>query len=204
MNVLVTAGPTREYIDGVRFISNASSGKMGYAVAAAAIAAGHDVTLLTGPVHLDPPGGVAVVAFVSVADLASALAERFDACDAVVMAAAVGDFTVAAHAGTKLRRTAGPVTIELVPTEDLLAGLARRRRGGQVLIGFAVEQGDPLAGAGAKLTAKGVDYVVVNTPAAFAADAGEAAIVSRGGVVLPWAERSKRQLAREIVALLGR
>jgi len=199
---LVTAGPTREPIDSVRFLTNASSGKMGYAVAAAAAKAGHDVTLLTGPVALDPPAGVKVVRFVTVADLAAALDEHFDACDVLVMAAAVGDFTVADPSAVKLRRSAGPVTLELTPTEDLLASVAARRRDGQLLIGFAVADVDPDAVARDKLAAKGIDYIVVNTPAAMAEDQSRAAILSPEGFVLPWDRRSKHELAAGIIGLI--
>ncbi|NLF32299.1 MAG: hypothetical protein GX591_15595 [Planctomycetes bacterium] len=199
--VLVTAGPTREPIDSVRFITNASSGRMGYAVAAAAAGRGHDVTLLAGPVALPPPPGVDVVPFVTVADLAAALDAHFDRCDVLVMAAAVGDFTVARPAATKLRRGAGPLTLELIPTTDLLAGLAARRRPGQVLIGFAVADVDPDAVAREKLAAKRLDYIVVNTPAAMGTDASRAAILSPYGFALPWAARTKTELAEAIVGL---
>jgi phosphopantothenoylcysteine decarboxylase / phosphopantothenate---cysteine ligase len=204
LSVLVTAGPTREPIDPVRFITSASSGKMGYAVAEAAAAAGHDVTLLSGPVALTAPAGVTVVPFVTVADLKSALDDRFDHCDVLVMAAAVGDYTVAHPAAVKLRRSAGAVTLELIPTDDLLAAVAARRRGGQLLIGFTVADVDPDAVAREKLTAKGLDYIVVNTPAAMAADISRAAILSPDGVVLPWERRTKRQLAEAIAALIAR
>ena len=202
MNILITAGPTREFIDPVRFITNGSSGRMGYAVAAAAVEAGHRVTLLTGPVALTPPEGVTVVPFVTVAELGAALDEHFDACDALIMTAAVGDFTVGAPSPTKLRRAAGPVTVELTPTEDLLAGVAARRREGQILIGFAVEDTDPQATARAEMAAKGVDYVVVNTPAAMAAADSEAAILAPDHVVLEWGRRSKEELAEKIVGML--
>lgn len=205
MHVLVTAGPTREPIDSVRFITNASSGRMGYAVAAAAEEAGHRVTLLTGPVSLAPPPGVEVARFVTVEDLRDALDARFDACDALVMAAAVGDFAVRNPSPAKIPRAGGPVTIDLVPTEDLLAGLGARRRPGQVLIGFAVEDAADAAGkARAEMARKRTDYTVVNTPAALSAARSLAAILSPAGVVLPWAERSKDDLAREIVRLLAR
>jgi len=218
MKVIVTAGPTREPIDSVRFITNASSGKMGVACAAAAAAAGHEVTLVAGPVALDPPAGVEVVRFVSVSELAAAVEKRFAGCDALIMAAAVGDFTVAERAAGKLPRAGGPVRITLVPTEDILAGLGARKGPGQVLVGFAVEDvppsaraadeappegaPDPLAKAHAELTAKGCDYLVLNAPAAMGADASEACILSADGLVLEWARRSKKALAREIVNLL--
>ncbi len=205
MKVLVTAGPTREYIDPVRFISNGSSGKMGYAIAAAAADAGHDVTLLSGPVSLRPPDGVEMVHFVTVAELGADLNQRFDNCDVLVMVAAVGDFNVCGPSPTKLRRMAGPVTIELIPTMDLLAELGRRRRDDQVLVGFAVEDVDPETSAREEMGRKNTDFVVVNTPEALAADHSRAAVLARGGdVVVPWADRPKDELARAIVGLFGR
>ena len=202
MNVIVTAGPTREYIDTVRFITNASSGKMGYACAAAAVAAGHEVTLITGPVALEAPRGVECVRIVSVDDLRRALTLRFDACDALIMSAAVGDFTVENAAETKIPRSGGPVKLLLLPTEDLLAGVARRRRDDQVLIAFAVEDEGDEEKAYREMTAKGCDFVVLNGPAAMGADASEACIIGREGIVLPWARRSKTALAAEIIKLL--
>jgi phosphopantothenoylcysteine decarboxylase/phosphopantothenate--cysteine ligase len=205
MKLLVTAGPTREPIDAVRFITNASSGQMGYAVAAAGVAAGMEVTLLSGPVALAAPAGCEIVHFITVADLKGSLESRFTGCDALVMAAAVGDFAVRKTAEGKLHRAAGPVTVTLVPTEDLLGGLAARKRPGQRIVAFAVEEPPPdraQAAAAGKLAPKGADFIVVNTPAAMAADTSEAAILSPTGVVLPWARRPKTDLARQIIRLL--
>ena len=207
MKVIVTAGPTREYIDTVRFITNASSGKMGYAIAAAAVADGHDVTLLTSPVAMAAPERCRVVKFVSVADLKKALEERFDSCDALVMAAAVGDFRVDKPFPSKLRRKSGPVVLRLFPTEDILASLGERKTPRQKIIAFAVEDG-PFeqieAKARQEMITKNADYVVVNTPLAMSASDSEAAILSRESVILPWASRPKEALAREIVKLFGR
>ena len=203
MKVVVTAGPTREYIDTVRFITNASSGRMGYACAAAAVEAGHDVTLITGPVALAPPRGVRVVEILTVTGLKEALDVHFPGCDALIMAAAVGDFTVAEARDTKIPRSAGPVQISLLPTPDLVAGLGKRRRKGQVLICFAVEDDGDEKKARAEMKAKKCDYVVLNTPTAMAAAESEACILSRKKAMLPWGPRPKEALAREIIALLG-
>ena len=179
---------------------------MGYAVAAVAAAAGHEVTLLTGPVALAPPAGCEVVRFVSVDDLKQALAVRFGDCDVLVMAAAVGDFRPERRVEGKIPRGGGPVTLQLVPTEDLLAGLAGGRRSGQVVVAFAVED-PPLeraeAKARAEMAAKGADLVVVNTPAAMGAEESDACILSPRGTAVPWGRRGKQQLAEEIVKLLG-
>lgn len=211
MRIIVTAGPTREYIDAVRFISNASSGRMGCAAATAALEEGHDVTLLAGAIcdgllASAKQSGSKVVPFVSVTDLAEALELHFPDCDALVMAAAVGDFRTETGFPGKLSRGDGPVTLRLFPTEDLLAGLRSRKRSDQVVVAFAVEDGlraEIEQKARAKLIAKNADYVVVNTTAAIAAKKSFACILSAAGVVLPWAERPKEQLARKIVKLLG-
>ena len=205
MRVLVTAGPTREHIDSVRFITNASSGQMGYGVAAAAVAAGHEVTLLTGPVALAPPAGCRAVRFLSVDDLKNALNASFHDCDALVMTAAVGDFSPERRVEGKIPRSAGPVTVRLIPTEDLLAGIAERKRPGQVVVAFAVEEPprqQAEARARSEMAAKGADFVVVNTPEAMSAAESDACVLSPGGVVVPWARRGKQQLAEEIVKLL--
>lgn len=207
MRVLVTAGPTREYLDAVRFITNASSGRMGYAVAAAAVAAGCEVTLLTGPVALPPPAGCEVVRFVSVDELKGSLGECFPACDALVMAAAVGDFSPERRVEGKIPRSGGPVTVRLLPTEDVLAGVAAGKRPGQVVVAFAVEappRERAAAKARAEMSAKGADFVVVNTPAAMGAADSDACILSPDGGPLPWGERSKQELAEQIVAILPR
>lgn len=206
MKILVTAGPTREYIDPVRFITNASSGRMGYALAAAAARAGYQVTLISGPVCLPCPQGVRKVDIVSVDDLQHAMADAFGACDALIMTAAVGDFAVAEYSPVKISRKAGPIGLHLVPTPDVLASVAAGKRPGQTVVAFAVESGSP-AQAQAKaldeMHAKHADYVVVNTPAAMSADDSEAAILSARGVVLAWARRPKEELAQAIIALLG-
>ena len=204
MRVLISAGPTREHIDEVRFITNASSGKMGYACAAVAVEAGHDVTLVSGPVAVEPPAGCEVVRVVSVGDLKAALEERFEGCDGLIMAAAVGDFTVdGGPRRGKIPRSAGPLELRLVPTPDILAGLGRRRRPDQVLVAFAVEARRDEAKARREMLAKGCDYVVLNAPAAMSAEASEACILSREGTVLRWARRPKVELARRIISLLG-
>jgi phosphopantothenoylcysteine decarboxylase/phosphopantothenate--cysteine ligase len=237
MRIIVTAGPTREYIDTVRFITNASSGRMGIAIAAAAARAGHDVTLLAGDIllfgdteqgegshqPLAAPRGlraptdaekknvpllspqVRIVRFTTVADLKAALEERFDACDVLVMAAAVGDFQVKNPMPAKIRRACGPITITLFPTEDILAGLGKRKRPGQRIVAFAVEDGSSEAiekKARAEMAAKNADFVVVNTPAAMAAAESTAAMLGLQGLVIPWARRPKEQLAVLIVESL--
>jgi phosphopantothenoylcysteine decarboxylase / phosphopantothenate---cysteine ligase len=161
--VLVTAGGTREPIDSVRFISNRSSGRMGLALAAAAASRGAQVTLVAANVALAPPPGVRVVPVSSAAELGAACEREFEACDVLLMAAAVADFRPVNPADHKLKKDAGPPTIELEPTVDVISALAASRRSDQVIVGFAAEHGDrALAYARAKLERKRVDAIVVN------------------------------------------
>ena len=204
MHILITAGPTREHIDTVRFITNASSGKMGYACARAARAAGHKVTLITGPVALPAPEGCRVVRITTVEELTQALGREFPRCDALIMSAAVGDFTVRPRRRSKIPRAGGPVRITLVPTPDVLAGVSRQKRPGQTIISFAVEDRGNVAKARREMAGKRADFTVLNTPAAMAADRSLACVLSPTGLAIPWARRDKTALARAIIALLGR
>ena len=171
--VLVTAGPTFEDIDPVRFVGNRSSGRMGYAVAGEAARRGAAVVLVTGPTHLDPPAGVDVVRVRSAADMHRAVMERAAGADAVVMAAAVADYTPQTVAAQKVAKSDGGWSLPLVRTTDILADLGRlpsRATGRPVLIGFAAETHDVVAHADAKRRRKGVDLIVANDVAR--ADAG--------------------------------
>lgn len=163
--VLVTAGPTFEDLDPVRFIGNRSSGRMGYAVAAEAARRGAAVTLVTGPTHLDPPAGVAVVRVRSAADMHAAVMARAGAVQAVVMAAAVADYTPETVAAQKVAKKDGGWTVPLTRTVDILAALGQlpsRAERRPVLIGFAAETHDVLDHAEAKRARKGVDLIVAN------------------------------------------
>ena len=159
--VLVTAGGTREAIDPVRFIGNRSSGRMGYAIAEAAQHRGARVILVSAPTSLTPPAGCEVVPVVSAHEMREAVMQRLGEATIVVMAAAVSDYRVKHVAEQKLKRT-GERTLELKPTEDILAEVARKRREGTLVIGFAAETENVLANGRAKLDRKGVDAIVVN------------------------------------------
>ncbi|HAS82738.1 MAG TPA: bifunctional 4'-phosphopantothenoylcysteine decarboxylase/phosphopantothenoylcysteine synthetase, partial [Verrucomicrobia bacterium] len=137
MKLLVTAGPTREFLDPVRFLSNRSTGKMGYAVAAAGVARGHEVVLVSGPVSLPPPVGVSTLRVVSAADMLEAVFASFDTCDALVMSAAVADWRPKNRAVQKLKKNTMSGTLELERTVDILRALRERRRTEQTVIGFA-------------------------------------------------------------------
>ncbi len=160
LRVVVSAGGTREPIDAVRVIANRSSGKQGYAIAAAAAGRGADVTLVS-TVELPTPAGVTVEAVETAADMEAAMA-RHAAADVVVMAAAVADFRPKAPAAGKIKKHDGTPEIVLEPTPDILAGLGRAKRPGQTLVGFAAETDDLVANARGKLEAKRVDLIVAN------------------------------------------
>ncbi len=161
VRVLVTAGPTREPIDAVRFIGNRSSGRQGYAVADEAARRGADVTLVSGPTALPDPFGVRVVRVETASEMHGAVEAAYSDCDLVVMAAAVADMRPAAPASGKLKKDAAPETLQLERTEDILAALGRRK-GTRVLVGFAAETEHVLEHAREKLTAKNLDLVVAN------------------------------------------
>ncbi len=167
MRLIITAGPTREPIDPVRFIGNRSSGRVGFALAADAAQRGHEVTLLLGPVMLprdEVPAAVNVVAFETTQQLSDQLHQRFDRCDVLIMAAAVADYTPTVfHTGKLPRRADGSLTIELSPTADVVAGVAKTKRSNQRIIGFALEEESVLQDrARKKLERKGIDAIVAN------------------------------------------
>jgi phosphopantothenoylcysteine decarboxylase / phosphopantothenate---cysteine ligase len=186
VRVLVTAGGTREPIDSVRFIGNSSSGRMGFALARQAARRGAEVTLLAANTELPVPAAVRVVDVRTAAELKAACEREFDACDVLLMAAAVADFRPREAAGHKLKKDLGPPSIALEPTADILSGLADRRRPGQLLFGFAAEHGEHAVEYGLeKLERKRLDAVVVNDISrpgiGFDAAENEVTIVLAGG-----------------------
>ncbi|BFU97033.1 MAG: fused 4'-phosphopantothenoylcysteine decarboxylase; phosphopantothenoylcysteine synthetase, FMN-binding [Nitrospira sp.] len=201
--VLVSAGPTQEPIDPVRYISNRSSGKMGYALAEAAQVRGASVVLVTGPTALSPPPGVEIVSVETAEEMSKALTVRLSWATVVIMSAAVADFRPKHPAAQKWKKHQfeNPV-LDLEPTGDILAGLSTRRTG-QLLVGFAAETADLLRHAKQKLETKGVDLIVANdvtTPGAgFGSDQNAATLIDRDGTVSEFALRSKRRLADDIL-----
>ncbi len=179
MHILITAGPTREYFDSVRFLSNASSGKMGYAMAAEAARRGHAVVLISGPVDRAPLTGVECIRVVSAKEMLDAAVGRFDECHAAVMAAAVCDYRPTVRADCKLPKALAPGRVALEATEDICARLGRVK-GNRVVVGFALEDHDHHAHAEDKLDRKGCDAIVLNRPATIDADAGEIEVLRAG------------------------
>jgi len=164
VRVLVGAGRTEEPLDPVRVLTNRSSGKMGFALAEAARDRGARVTVVAGVTSIDPPHGVEIVPVVTAAEMERAMRAEAARADLVLMAAAVADYRPASTSRTKIKRSSSSLQMDLVPNPDILAGIASRRRAGQVLVGFALETTGGLANARAKLKAKGVDLMVLNSP----------------------------------------
>ncbi|HUW99763.1 MAG: phosphopantothenoylcysteine decarboxylase [Phycisphaerae bacterium] len=202
MKILITAGPTREHLDPVRFLSNASSGRMGCAVAEAALEAGHHVTLVLGPCPALSPDGVEVVRVTSAQEMFEAVAERFDACDVFIAAAAVADYRPEAPRSGKIKKTDPRLTLDLVRTPDILAEMSRRRRK-QILIGFCLETEDLETRARGKLEAKRLDLVVANGPEAVAAERLDALLIQRNGRCERLSDVTKADLAQAILKALA-
>jgi phosphopantothenoylcysteine decarboxylase/phosphopantothenate--cysteine ligase len=171
--VLVTAGPTREAIDPVRFLSNPSTGAMGYALAAEAARRGARVLLISGPTHLVAPPAVSVIRVTTHGEMRSAVLEHFAGQDAVIMAAAVGDYRVASPASSKIKKGEAAWSLPLERTEDILQEVGLRRDEGSLLVGFALETERLEENARAKLAAKGLDWIVANDPSEPGAGFGE-------------------------------
>src|SRR5690606_29444768 len=162
-HVLVTAGPTREAVDPVRYLSNRSSGKMGYAIAREAAQRGARVTLVSGPTALDSPPGVTVERVTTAAEMHEAVLRHLDA-DLIIGAAAVADYMPATVSDRKLKKDDGFQSIELAPAVDILADVGNRKRAGQVIVGFALETHDEERNARRKMAAKNLDWIVINNP----------------------------------------
>lgn len=186
--LLITAGPTREAIDPVRFITNPSSGKMGYAIARAAAMRGGRVTLISGPTVLTPPLGVACVQVTTAAEMAAAVLERMDQTDVIIKTAAVADFRPAATENLKIKKDQAALTLTLERTQDILKSVGERKKN-QILVGFAAETHELDAFAAEKLKAKNLDLIVGNligTPdAGFAADTNRATLYFKDGTREP-------------------
>ena len=202
MRVLITAGPTREYLDPVRYLSNASSGRTGAALAKAALLAGHQVTLVLGPCPAEPPEGAEVVRVTTAEEMREAVAARFDACDVFIASAAVSDYRPVERRPEKIKKGETHLTVELERTPDTLAEMARRRKR-QILVGFCLETEDLERRARGKLEAKGLDLVVANGPEAIGADRQDALLIRAAGKATHLKGVTKEHLAAEILRAVG-
>lgn len=198
MRILITAGPTREYIDDVRYLSNASSGRMGYCVAQSALDAGHEVVLVTGPVDLVPPTGCDVRHVVTTAQMRDAAVSAFPDCDGVIAVAAVCDYMPLKRHSGKMTKTGEPISIELIETDDVLAELGADR-GNRWVVGFALEAENARENALQKLRAKNCDVVVLNSPQAIGADTNDVQLLGAAGETLAHWQGLKADVASELV-----
>jgi len=195
---LITAGPTREPIDPVRYISNRSSGKMGYAIAEAAIEAGHEVVLISGPVDVDRPRGVAVIPISTSDEMFEAVSRHTSRCDILVMCAAVADYKPAKVAKNKIKKRGENISLELVPTRDILASLPKDRQ--YLAVGFAAETENVEDNAQKKLREKNCDIVVANDALiAMESEENEVTILFRDGEIKRISRDSKRIISRDLV-----
>jgi phosphopantothenoylcysteine decarboxylase/phosphopantothenate--cysteine ligase len=200
VKILITAGPTREFFDTVRFISNPSSGRMGFALAEAAVRRGHEVVLVAGPVALVRPRGVEYVSVVSAAEMSAACKRVWASCDAAIMTAAVCDYRPSMKLGHKLAKRHAVRPIKLEPTEDIATALGTKK-GGRVLIGFAMEDHNHHAHAEGKLRRKRCDAIVLNGPENVGGDRAVVEILVAGREWTAPLRGTKRQVASRIVKL---
>jgi len=201
MRILVTAGPTREYLDDVRYLSNASSGRMGYALVESVLRLGHEAILASGPVDLRPPVGCEFHAVETTSEMRDACVEAFATCNGVIAAAAVCDYRPLRRVSGKIAKTGGPATIEMIETDDVLAELGRSK-GDRWVVGFALEAENPRERALQKLRGKNCDWIVLNGPAAIGAATNRVELLGPdGAAVATWAG-SKPDVADNLLAWL--
>jgi phosphopantothenoylcysteine decarboxylase/phosphopantothenate--cysteine ligase len=204
---VVTAGPTRESIDPVRFISNRSSGKMGYAIADAAIAAGHDVRLISGPASVTPPEGVQFISITTSDELHAEVHRAVRECDVLVMCAAVSDYKPAKVRPRKMKKPKKTFPFDLIPTRDILASLPKDNRS-YLVIGFAAETHDLETNAKKKMREKNCDMIVANDvskiDSGMESDENAVTIFFRNGESKTISRTSKKNIARELVKIISK
>ena len=203
MRIVISAGPTREAIDPVRFITNRSTGKMGYAIARAAVKMNLQTVLVSGPVNLTAPEGVEFVPVESAAEMAEAMKKATAGADIIVMAAAVADYRPKQYSTSKVKKSDGDMCIELERTEDILLSLGKNKKPGQILVGFAAETDDLLQNAQGKLERKNLDYIAANIVGVpgrgFGADNNAITLLGRNGSRTEFALQSKEALAESLL-----
>jgi phosphopantothenoylcysteine decarboxylase/phosphopantothenate--cysteine ligase len=201
-HVLITSGPTREYLDPVRYLSNASSGRMGCALAEAALEYGYRVTIVSGPVSIDYPRVAELIRVETTEEMLQACLHVFPHSDGCIAAAAPCDYRPAVKAVEKIAKSGRPLELLLYETPDILATLAEQKRADQWLVGFALETHDAHARAISKLQRKKCDLIIVNGPQAISASTNDVEIFDRQGVLLERVSGSKQSVAHSILHLL--
>jgi phosphopantothenoylcysteine decarboxylase / phosphopantothenate---cysteine ligase len=202
---LITAGPTREPIDPVRYISNRSSGKMGYAIAEAALAEAHEIMLISGPVNLEPPRNAKLISVSSSDEMFEAVHRHADECDICILCAAVADYKPVNVSPTKIKKRGTTFSLELIPTRDILDSLGHKPDRQFLLVGFAAETDHVEENAAKKLRAKNCDIIVANdvsgADSGMESDANEVIILFRNGEKKKISRASKKIIARELVKI---
>jgi phosphopantothenoylcysteine decarboxylase/phosphopantothenate--cysteine ligase len=199
--ILITSGPTRQYLDPVRYLTNASSGRMGRALAEAALALGHEVVIVSGPVEIEYPAAVMVVSVVSTEEMLAAAATEFERCDGLIGAAAPCDYRPVRVESHKINKTGQPIDLHLIETDDVVATLGAKK-GKRWVVGFALETEDHRLRALAKLEKKFCDLIVSNTPAAISSFDNEVEVLTPAGDVIAAIAGPKETVAARILAII--
>jgi phosphopantothenoylcysteine decarboxylase/phosphopantothenate--cysteine ligase len=202
--ILITSGPTRQYLDPVRYLTNASSGRMGCALSAAALAQGHDVVIVSGPVQMHYPHPARLVNVVSTEEMLEACRREFSSCDGLIAAAAPCDYRPHEVTSEKISKTGQPLLLQLVETPDIVATLAAGKRPEQWMVGFALETTDRHFRALVKLEKKSCNLIVLNGPQAINAETNVVEVMDRGGKIVLTLEGSKASVAQGIFDVIQR
>jgi phosphopantothenoylcysteine decarboxylase/phosphopantothenate--cysteine ligase len=206
LHILISAGPTREPIDPVRYLSNHSSGKMGYAIAQAALEAGHCVTLVTGPTALKAPLGCEVIQIETANDMHKAMLKKFPKADVTIMVAAVADYRPETVAAQKIKKTKDTLTLKLVKNPDILKALGQKKKKKQILVGFAAETQNAIAYGQKKLKEKKLDWIAVNNVAkkgiGFGSEENEVTLLSAKGEQKTLKQNQKNLIAKKILEVI--
>ena len=200
--ILITSGPTRQYLDPVRYLTNASSGRMGSALAEAVLAAGHDAVVVSGPVDVEYPAGAQVVPIVSTEDMLEACLAVFPTCDGLIGVAAPCDYRPRKVASEKIAKTGQPLSLRLIETPDVVAALGAVKQS-QWMVAFALETQDERIRALQKLERKNCDLIVLNGPAAIQAPDTRLEVIDRTGQVVATLAGDKRRVAGELFSLIS-
>lgn len=202
--ILITSGPTRQYLDPVRYLTNGSSGRMGKALAQAALDLGHEVVIISGPVNVDYPAAAKVIPIISTEELLKAARQEFSRCDGVIGAAAPCDYRPMQVEEHKIAKNGQPLLLQLVETPDVIATLGSEKRRHQWVVGFALETDDARFRAITKLEKKHCDLIVLNGPAAMDAGDNEIELLNHAGEVVLSAHGSKDEVAKQILQVIQR
>ncbi|MEM0924645.1 MAG: phosphopantothenoylcysteine decarboxylase [Planctomycetota bacterium] len=202
--VLITSGPTRQYLDPVRYLSNASSGRMGAALARATLQRGHQVVIVSGPVGVDYPSEATVLPVVTTEEMLRVATEQFEHCDGLIGAAAPCDYRPQWVAQEKIAKTGDPLRLELIETPDIVATLGQKKRNDQWVVGFALETDDRRFRAIVKLEKKHCDMIVSNGPSAIDSEDNEVELLAADGRVVAHVRGNKQIVADAIVAEIER